>query len=94
MHIDDIPDSAIPKSLAWRTVNGVSYMSPTHSQGKCGSCYLLGSLSVIASRVRVATKNLLVPNLSSQQLLSCSFYSDGFTGGEALLVVKIGSAHV
>ena len=90
MHIDDIPDSAIPKNWDWRNVNGISYINPTRSQGKCGSCYILGSLSVIESRVRIATKNLLVPNLSSQQLLSCSFYSEGCKGGEAILVGKFG----
>jgi len=90
MHPDDIPDSALPKNWDWRNISGVSYMSPVKSQGKCGSCFILGSLNTIESRVRIATKNAIQPYLSSQQILSCSSYSEGCTGGEAITVGKFG----
>eukprot|EP01022_Parablepharisma_sp_SALTPOND_P009515 TRINITY_DN1394_c0_g1_i4.p1 TRINITY_DN1394_c0_g1~~TRINITY_DN1394_c0_g1_i4.p1 ORF type:complete len:561 (-),score=31.41 TRINITY_DN1394_c0_g1_i4:50-1732(-) len=90
MHVDDIPDSALPKNWDWRDVNGVSYMTPVKTQGACGSCYILGSLSVIESRTRIATKNWIKPELSAQQILSCSSYSEGCKGGEAITVGKFG----
>eukprot|EP00826_Nyctotherus_ovalis_P002900 TRINITY_DN10583_c0_g3_i1.p1 TRINITY_DN10583_c0_g3~~TRINITY_DN10583_c0_g3_i1.p1 ORF type:complete len:544 (-),score=121.28 TRINITY_DN10583_c0_g3_i1:145-1776(-) len=89
-HVDDIPDSALPRNWDWRNISGISYMSPVRSQGKCGSCYILGSLNVIESRVRIATKNAIKPKLSPQQILSCSFYSEGCKGGEAMSVGKFG----
>lgn len=55
--VDDIPDSEMPKEWDWRDVDGEDYTSPPRDQGNCGSCYIIGSLDTIESRVQIATKN-------------------------------------
>jgi len=88
--IDEIPDSELPTEWDWRNINNINYMNPPRIQGKCGSCYILGSLSAIESRIKIATKNAINPNLSIMQILACSSYSEGCKGGEAFSVGKFG----
>ena len=56
-HPDDIPDEELPLEWDWRKVNGVNYVNPPRGQGRCGSCYIIGSLNTLESRIRIATNN-------------------------------------
>ena len=57
VHPDDIPDEELPLEWDWRKVNGVNYVNPPRGQGRCGSCYIIGSLNTLESRIRIATNN-------------------------------------
>jgi len=80
----------LPESWDWRNVNGVNYVSPVRDQKQCGSCYAFGTLAMIESRIRIMTNNALQPVLSTQNIVSCSEYSQGCAGGFPYLVSKYG----
>ncbi|RWS21561.1 dipeptidyl peptidase 1-like protein, partial [Leptotrombidium deliense] len=69
-----IADS-LPKEFDWRNVNGVNYVTPVRNQGSCGSCYAFSSVGMIEARLRVATHNSIDIQLSPQDVVSCSRYS-------------------
>jgi len=77
---------AIPASFDWRNVSGVNYVSPVRSQGSCGSCYAFASAGMLEARIRVRSQNRLQPVLSTQDVVSCSLYSQGCEGGFPYLV--------
>lgn len=56
-HVDNIPKP--PKKWDWRNVRGIDYISKPRTQGDCGSCYVIGSISSIEARLRIATKGKL-----------------------------------
>lgn len=56
------------------------------NQGSCGSCYAFSSLGMVEARLRVATKNEEQVNLSPQDIVGCSAYSQGCEGGFPYLV--------
>jgi len=76
----------LPDSWDWRNVSGTNYVPAVRNQGGCGSCYAFSSLGMIESRLRVATKNDVQINLSPQDIVSCSSYSQGCEGGFPYLV--------
>lgn len=80
----------MPESFDWRDVNGENYVSPVRNQGSCGSCYAFATLSMLESRLRIATNNTEKKVLSPQQIIDCSKYSQGCEGGFAFLVSKYG----
>jgi cathepsin C len=80
----------LPENWDWRNVNGVNYVSPVRDQGNCGSCYAFGTMAMIESRVRIMTNNKLQPVLSTQNIVSCSEYSQGCEGGFPYLISKYG----
>lgn len=65
----------------WRNVSGVNYVSPVRNQGSCGSCYAFAAMGSLEARIRVKSKNKLQPILSTQDVVSCSQYSQGCEGG-------------
>ncbi|GFR00273.1 dipeptidyl peptidase 1 [Trichonephila clavata] len=67
--------SQLPVEFDWRNVNGENYVSPVKNQGECGSCYAFSSLAMLESRLRIMTNNTLKVNLSPQDIVSCSKYS-------------------
>ncbi|GFQ76884.1 dipeptidyl peptidase 1 [Trichonephila clavata] len=67
--------SQLPVEFDWRNVKGVNYVSPVKNQGECGSCYAFSSLAMLESRLRIMTNNTLKVNLSPQDIVSCSKYS-------------------
>ncbi len=75
-----------PESFDWRNVNGTNYVSPVRNQGKCGSCYAFSSMAMLESRIRVLTNNRKKPVLSTQNIVSCSNYSQGCEGGKIFLM--------
>jgi len=80
----------LPESWDWRNINGANYVSPVRDQKQCGSCYAFGTLAMIESRIRIMTNNQKQPVLSTQNIVSCSEYSQGCAGGFPYLVSKYG----
>eukprot|EP01027_Heterolobosea_sp_BB2_P018650 GEZU01026242.1.p1 GENE.GEZU01026242.1~~GEZU01026242.1.p1 ORF type:complete len:461 (-),score=134.83 GEZU01026242.1:970-2352(-) len=81
---------ALPESFDWRNVNGVNYVSPIRDQGICGSCYAFGTLAMLEARTRIMTNNTDQVILSTQNVVSCSEYSQACDGGFPYLVGKFG----
>jgi hypothetical protein len=76
----------IPAAFDWRNVSGVDYVSPVRDQGQCGSCYAFSSAGMMEARIRLASQNQKQPILSTQDVVSCSFYSQGCEGGFPYLI--------
>ncbi|XP_045180244.1 dipeptidyl peptidase 1-like [Mercenaria mercenaria] len=78
--------NSLPAQFDWRDRNGVNYVSPVRNQGSCGSCYAFGSMALYESRLRIATNNTLQKVFSTQDIVSCSQYSQGCDGGFPYLI--------
>ncbi|XP_069746985.1 dipeptidyl peptidase 1 [Narcine bancroftii] len=83
--VQKLADS-LPESWDWRNVDGVNYVSPVRNQGNCGSCYSFSSMGMLEARIRIMTNNTQTPILSTQQIVSCSNYSQGCMGGFPYLI--------
>jgi len=81
---------ALPSSFDWRNVNGKNYMSPARNQMSCGSCYAFGTLASLEARIRILSNLTDQPILSTQDVVSCSNYSQKCDGGFPYLVGKYG----
>merc|ERR1712087_839231 len=66
----------VPTSIDWRTKGAVSKVK---DQGQCGSCWAFSTTEEIESQVFMATGKL--PDLSTQQIISCDKTDDGCDGG-------------
>ncbi|XP_059820577.1 dipeptidyl peptidase 1 [Hypanus sabinus] len=78
--------NSLPESWDWRDVDGVNYVTPVRNQGTCGSCYSFSSMGMLEARIRILTNNTQTPILSTQQIISCSNYSQGCAGGFPYLI--------
>ena len=78
--------SSLPENFDWRDQEGVNYVSPIRNQEKCGSCYAFGSMAMLEARVRLLSHNTLQPVFSTQDVVSCSKYSQGCEGGFPYLI--------
>lgn len=76
----------LPESFDWRSHNGTSFVSPVRDQGSCGSCYAFGSMAMLEARVRLMSNNTMQPVFSTQDIVSCSEYSQGCDGGFPYLI--------
>ncbi|MDD1720319.1 MAG: DUF2341 domain-containing protein [Methanoregulaceae archaeon] len=66
-------EATLPPNLNWRTYNGGDYTTPIKSQGSCGSCWAFGTIATFESKIEIsAGLPALNPNLSEQDLVSCS----------------------
>jgi cathepsin L len=66
----------LPASIDWRTKGIVNTIK---NQGKCGSCWAFSVNSIIESYSAMITK--VVPTLSEQNLVDCTYPYDGCGGG-------------
>jgi cathepsin C len=80
----------LPESWDWRNVDGKNYVTKPRNQGSCGSCYSLAGAAAYESRIRIKSKLALQPDLSPQEVLSCSVYNQACEGGYPFLVSKHG----
>ncbi|RXM28917.1 Dipeptidyl peptidase 1 [Acipenser ruthenus] len=80
--------AGVPESWDWRNVQGVNYVSPVRNQAACGSCYSFASMGMLEARIRILTNNTQTPVFSTQQVVSCSEYSQGCDGGFPYLIGK------
>ena len=78
--------SELPENFDWRDIDGANYVSPIRNQQKCGSCYAFGSMAMLEARVRMLSKNSMQPVFSTQDVVSCSEYSQGCEGGFPYLI--------
>lgn len=74
---DSLP--AAPDSKDWRQEGAVSKVK---DQGQCGSCWAFSTVEEIESQVFMATGQL--PELSTQQLISCDKVDEGCNGGDTV----------
>uniref|UniRef100_A0A0G4HKI4 Dipeptidyl peptidase 1 n=1 Tax=Chromera velia CCMP2878 TaxID=1169474 RepID=A0A0G4HKI4_9ALVE len=92
----DLPEdfSWVPTRHLHQNANpNVISESPIANQGNCGSCYAVASMYTLTARFQIALKRAQkdpssMPALSSQSVLSCSFYNQGCDGGYPFLVGK------
>ncbi|CAG2174750.1 unnamed protein product [Oppiella nova] len=76
----------LPEQFDWRNVSGVNYVTSVKYQGYCGSCYAYGSIGMIEARIKVLTNNTLTLDLSEQDVVQCSHYSQACEGGFPYLI--------
>ena len=81
---DRLAAKALPEEFDWRNVDGKDYLSPIRNQGNCGSCYAFATMAMFESRVRILTNNTKTPVFSTQDIVSCSEYSQGCEGGKTM----------
>ena len=72
---------ALPEEFDWRNVGGRDYVSPVRYQGTCGSCFAFSTLSMFEARVCILSNGTKTPVFSTQDIVSCSEYSQGCEGG-------------
>ena len=85
---EEIDENILPKNWDWRDVGGENYYSEEIIQGGCGSCYIISSISILESHLRIKTLNKDQTKLSVQFPLSCSFYTEGCKGGYPIVLGK------
>ncbi|KAA6368998.1 MAG: putative Dipeptidyl peptidase 1 [Streblomastix strix] len=76
-----------PQRVDWSEYEGVDYTAPVYDQDKCGSCYAFAAVSLFESRLRIQSKKAINEEISVQDIVSCSFYSQGCGGG---FVISVG----
>ena len=86
--LDEIDEKILPKNWDWRNVGGENFYSEEIEQGGCGSCYVISTISILESRLRIKTLNKDQTKLSVQFPLSCSFYTEGCRGGYPIVLGK------
>jgi len=79
---------SLPPAWDWRNVNGTNFVGPVRDQMHCGSCYAWAALGMLESRIRIVSNNSLNVSLSVQDVVECSPYSQGCSGGFPYLVGK------
>jgi len=75
----------LPPAFDYRNVNGRNFITPVRNQGECGSCYAYGSMAQLEASFAIQTgKPTKV--FSTQNIVSCSVYSQGCEGGFPYLI--------
>ena len=65
-------------------------VSPVKDQQSCGSCYAFACTAMFEARARVQTNNQWQPLFSEQDVVSCTDYAQGCSGGFPYLISKYG----
>lgn len=67
----------LPAALDWRAKDGINWLTPVKNQGSCGSCWAFGLLGTVEAMAKIETNRPdIQPDLSEQQILSCSGAGD------------------
>ncbi len=79
-HLEILPvEKALPTSLDWRDVDGIT---PVKNQGSCGSCWAFAATAEMEAFIKIYYG--VEVNLSEQQSISCNPYGAGCDGGWAV----------
>ena len=69
----------MPTHWDWQNVYGYDFTGKRMDQGRCGSCYLIATNTMMESRIKVWFGKDI--GLSVQHRLDCSFVNEGCHGG-------------
>merc|ERR1711973_847985 len=83
----------LPESVDWRDMGAVTDVK---NQGMCGSCWAFATTEIIESYAAISANFTLPPNLSTQQVTSCSpnTLNCGGTGGCYGSIPQLGYTYV
>ncbi len=82
----------LPLTFDWRSIGGISYVTPIKNQGSCGSCWAFAVTAALESQVAIGATGTQV-NLAEQILVSCSgagSCSGGYPGSASTYVRDVG----
>jgi uncharacterized protein (TIGR02145 family) len=65
-------ESSYVKEYSWRNRHGQDWVTPVKSQGSCGSCWAFAAVGVTELLVNLYYNQHIDPDLSEQDILSCS----------------------
>ncbi|GKT36422.1 dipeptidyl peptidase 1-like [Aduncisulcus paluster] len=87
-HRRDMENADFPDSLDWTSYNGTDYIGTAPDQGSCGSCFAFSSAGLTEATWRIHDPESydLSFAVSKQDIVSCSFLSQGCDGGFPRLV--------
>ncbi|XP_069129562.1 cathepsin O-like [Argopecten irradians] len=77
----------IPEKLDWRDFKNKSYVSQVKNQNSCGGCWAFSTAEVMESMYAIQ-KHLTPPDLSVQEIIDCSLYNAGCTGGDTCAAME------
>jgi hypothetical protein len=87
---EDMNTKVLPENFTWRDqYKDVEWQAPITVQGNCGSCYAVAAVYALQSRANLllAREGINEPiKLSTQSVVSCSYYNQGCNGGLEMLV--------
>lgn len=84
-HLEILPvEKALPTSLDWRDVDGIT---PVKDQGSCGSCWAFAATGEMEAFIKIYYG--IEVNLSEQQTISCNTYGAGCDGGWAQAAYQV-----
>lgn len=87
--LSQIDGESLPSSWDWSNISSTSFISSSvRQQHSCGSCYAITTCEMLESRLKILTNNTYTDSLSVQYLISCSFYTEGCSGGYPTLLHK------
>ncbi|MCX6761423.1 MAG: hypothetical protein NTY33_01045, partial [Candidatus Moranbacteria bacterium] len=67
-----VNDTGLPESFSWANKDGVNWLSPSKSQGGCGSCWDFAAVAAVEAMYNIEHGAGSSPDLSEQAVLSCS----------------------
>jgi len=83
----DTLSATIPQDFDWLASG---FVSPVKDQQSCGSCYAFAANGMFEARARVQTNNQWQPLFSEQDVVTCTDYAQGCSGGFPYLISKYG----
>jgi uncharacterized protein (TIGR02145 family) len=86
---DGADQTSLPSSFDWRDFKGQDWMPPVKFQGNCGSCYAFSAVAALEAKIKIQSNiSLLDIDLSEQEIVSCSPFTNGCIGGSTAYVLS------
>ncbi|XP_060070216.1 cathepsin O-like [Ylistrum balloti] len=85
--VDKLHSLNIPQKLDWRNFKNQSYVSPVKNQNSCGGCWAFSTAELMESMYAIQ-KHVPPPHLSVQEIIDCSQYNSGCTGGDTCAAMQ------